>query len=125
MELDYIENVNEFDEHVVRLYNFNQVEAILFRDLILEVINNNLKLNLEKLNFIKTRNCNLILGLLDSDEGIFTKDNETFFCALTKDGYQNIVKLLEPYCTQEKKNHQYLYDLDNNINLLFAPEGTW
>ena len=125
MELDYIENVNEFDEHVVRLYNFSQTEVIQFRDLILEVINNNIKLNLEKLDFIKTRNCNLILGLWDSDEGIFTKDNETFFCALTKEGYQNIIKLLAPYCTQEKRKSQYLYDLDNNINLLLAPNGTW
>ena len=125
MELDYIENVNEFDEHVVRLYNFNQAEAIQFRDLILEVIHNNHKLDLEKLDFVRSRNCNLVLGIFGSDEGIFSKDDETFFCALTKEGYQNIVKLLEPYCTQEKKTHQYLYDLDNNINLLFAPEGTW
>ena len=34
MELDFINNVNEFDESVVRLYNFKRDEAILFRDLI-------------------------------------------------------------------------------------------
>ena len=84
MELDYIENVNEFDEHVVRLYNFSQTEVIQFRNSILEIINNNLKLNLEKLDFIKTRNCNLILGLWDSDEGIFTKDNKNFFLRFNK-----------------------------------------
>lgn len=125
MELDYLENVNEFDEHVIRLYNFNQQEAIQFRNLISEVIEYNRKINLEKTDFITPRNCNLILGLFGSDEGIFTKDNETFFCALTKETYQNILEILEPYCTQNKRNYQYLYDLDNQINFLLAPDGTW
>ena len=40
MELDFINNVNEFDESVVRLYNFNREEAILFRDLIQNTGNN-------------------------------------------------------------------------------------
>ena len=53
------------------------------------------------------------------------KTIKTFFCALTKEGYQKIIKLLEPYCTQEKRKSQYLYDLDNNINFLLAPNGTW
>jgi hypothetical protein len=38
MELDYIENVNGFDENVVRLYNFDKTEAVKFRDLIKETI---------------------------------------------------------------------------------------
>jgi len=31
MELDYIEEVNEFEENVVRLYNFDKYQAIQFR----------------------------------------------------------------------------------------------
>ena len=38
MELDYIENVNGLEEHVVRLYNFDMAEAILFRTLLIETI---------------------------------------------------------------------------------------
>ena len=38
MELDYIENVNGLEEHVVRLYNFNMAEAIHFRALLIESI---------------------------------------------------------------------------------------
>lgn len=64
MELDFINNVNEFDESVVRLYNFNKEEAILFRDLIQTVIIENTKrLDLSLIPFIENRNCNLILGL--------------------------------------------------------------
>ena len=34
MELDFIDNINEYGENVVRLYNFDKYEAIQFRDLI-------------------------------------------------------------------------------------------
>ena len=40
MELDYIENINEFGENVVRLYNFDKSQAIKFRDLIKDIIVN-------------------------------------------------------------------------------------
>ena len=49
MELDYNENINEFGENVVRLYNFNKAEAIKFRALIQEtIIEKNDKLDLSK-----------------------------------------------------------------------------
>ena len=41
MELDYIENVNGLEEHIVRLYNFNMAEAIQFRALLIETIMEN------------------------------------------------------------------------------------
>ncbi len=64
MELDYIENVNGLEEHVVRLYNFNMAEAIHFRALLIEfIIEKQQPLDLSQVAFIKPRNCNLILGL--------------------------------------------------------------
>ena len=38
MELDYNDNINEFGENVVRLYNFDKAEAIKFSALIKETI---------------------------------------------------------------------------------------
>ena len=35
---DYIENVNGLGENIVRLFDFNKAEAILFRDLLKEMI---------------------------------------------------------------------------------------
>ena len=81
MELDYIENINGLGENVVRLYNFNKAEAIQFRAVLQDtVIDKKQKLDLSEVDFITPRNCNLIFGLFKSDEGIITKDNETFFC---------------------------------------------
>ncbi|PKH50095.1 hypothetical protein CXF68_04950 [Tenacibaculum sp. Bg11-29] len=125
MELDYIENVNGFDENVVRLYNFDKTEAVKFRNLIKEtIIQKKQKLDLAEIDFIEARNCNLIFGLFKSDEGILTKDNETFFCILTLDGFTNMLKLIEPYCNKDTRSYQYLYDIDNPTELLFCPSAT-
>ena len=126
MELDYIENINEFGENVVRLYNFDKSQAIKFRDLIKDIIvNRKQKLDLSQVDFIEKRNCNLILGLFKTNEGIFSKDNKTFYCALTLESYNTMLKLLESFCEKETKGHQYLYDIDNPTDFLFSPAGTW
>ena len=125
MELDYIENVNGLDENIVRLYNFDKAEAILFRDLLKEtIIDKRQKLDLSQVDFITPRNCNLIFGLFKSDEGILTKDNQTFFCILTLEGFTNMAKLIEPFCKKESKGFQYLYDIDNPTDLLFSPSAS-
>ena len=125
MELDYIENVNGLGEKVVRLYNFNKAEAIQFRTLLKEkIIDKKQKLDLSEVDFITPRNCNLIFGLFKSDEGIITKDNETFFCVLTLSGFKNMLKLLEPFCNKESRSFQYLYDIDNPTDLLFSPSAS-
>jgi hypothetical protein len=125
MELDYIENVNGLGENVVRLYNFNKEEAIKFREVLQNtVIDNRQKLDLSEVDFITPRNCNLIFGLFKSDEGIITKDNETFFCILTLEGFKSMVKLLAPFCKKESRSFQYLYDIDNPTDLLFSPSAS-
>lgn len=126
MELDYIKDVNEFEENVVRLYNFDRLEAIQFRDLIKHIIiDRKQKLDLSQVHFIEPRNCNLILGIFREDEGILTKDDETFYCLLTLESYHTMLKLLAPFCEKETKGYQYLYDIDNPTDLLFSPAGTW
>ncbi|WP_439132358.1 hypothetical protein [Polaribacter sp.] len=125
MKLDYIENYNELQENLVRLYNFDKSEAIKFRDLLIEVvILKKQKLDLAQVDFIEPVNCNLILGLFKTDEGILTKDNQTFFCILTVKGFENMIKLITPFCKKESRAHQYLYDIDNPTDFLFCPSAT-
>lgn len=126
MELDFIPNINAFDESVVRLYNFDKAEATLLRDLIEEtVVNERQKLDLSTVEFIEPRNCNLILALYKEDEGIITNDNKTFYCALTLGAFHDMLDLIEPFCEKDMKAHQFLYDLDNPTDLLFSPAGSW
>ena len=97
----------------------------MFRDLIQEVIiNRKQKLDLSKVDFIEEGNCNLILGLFKTDEGILSRDEENFICALTLDGFKNMIEILEPFCNKETKGYQYLYDIDNPTDFLFSPAGT-
>jgi hypothetical protein len=125
MELDYIENYNGLDENIVRLYDANKEESIKFRALLIEtVIHKKQKLDVSQIDFITPINCNLIFGLFKSDEGILSKDNQTFFCILTLESFKNMVKLLEPFCKKESKGYQYLYDIDNPTDLLFSPSAS-
>ena len=125
MQLDFIDNINEYGENVVRLYNFDKYQAIQFRDLIkVTIVERKQKLVLSEVDFIETRNCNLILGLFKTDEGIFSVDQKTFYCALTLEGYHNLLDLIEPFCNKDSKGYQYLYDIDNPTDFLFAPAGT-
>lgn len=125
MKLDYLDNYNGLNENIVRLFNFDKAEAIQFRDLIQNtVVNNKQKLDLQHIDFIDTENCNLIFGLFKTDEGILTKDNQTFFCILTMAGFQKMIQLLEPFCKKETRGHQYLYDIDTPTDLLFAPSAS-
>lgn len=125
MQLDYLDNYNGLNENIVRLFNFNMAEVIKFRDLIQHtVIDNRQKLDLQHVDFIDTKICNLIFGLFKTDEGILTKDNQTFFCILTMAGFQKMIQLLEPFCKRETRGHQYLYDIDNPTDLLFAPSAS-
>ena len=125
MQLDFIDNINEYGENVVRLFNFDKYEAIKFRDLIKDtIVVRKQKLVLSQVDFIKIHNCNLILGLFKTDEGIFSVDHKTFYCALTLEGYHNMLNLIEPFCVKDSKGYQYLYDIDNPTDFLFAPAGT-
>ena len=125
MQLDFVENINEFGENVVRLFDFDKEQAIYFKELIQEVIiNRNMKLDLSRADFIETEHYNLILGIYKEDEGIVTEDSKTFFCLLTLSSYMRMVELLEPFCKKEAKGFEYLYDVDNPTDLLFAPTAS-
>jgi hypothetical protein len=125
MKLDYIEDYNGLKENIVRLFNFDKTEAIRFRDLLQEnIIDKKQKLDLSQVDFIDTEKCNLIFGLFKTDEGILTKDNETFFCILTLEGFTEMMQLIEPFCKKESKGYQYLYDIDTPTDLLFAPSAS-
>ena len=126
MTLDYFYKVNGYGENIVRLYDFDRAEAEKLRLNIQRFIASGEKLlNLSSLDFINERNCTLTFRIAEEDEGIITDDEVIFFCDLTKNGFDKMVDLLEPFCKKETKGYQWLYDLDNPTDLLFSPAGTW
>lgn len=124
MKLEFLDEVNEYGDQVIRLYNFDKAEAIKFKDAIqTSIIDHNSSLDLLTLDFIEHINCKLILHISETDEGILTMDNQTFFCDLTMDGYKNMVQLIEPFCIKESKSFVMLYDVDTQVDFLFSPYG--
>lgn len=126
MQLDFIDNLNGYGDNVVRLYSFDMSEAIKFRNALSSFLSSGAPvLDLDSLDFIEERNCKLSLAISDEDLGIITRDNTTFYCAMTQKGFEGILDLLEPFCEKETKGYQMLYDIDSLTDFLFSPAGTW
>ncbi|MCW3105428.1 MAG: hypothetical protein JWO09_3868 [Bacteroidetes bacterium] len=125
MKLDFVDEVNEYSDQVIRLYDFDKGEAERLRKAIQEhLVEKRISLDLSTLDFIEPVNCRLILHLAEEDEGILTMDNKLFFCDLTLEGYRNMVRLIEPYSLKNMRSFQALYDLDTHIDFLLAPFGS-
>jgi len=110
MTIDFIPNINNYGEHVVRLYGFDKIEAERFRKALHQVV----LVEKQPLDFIA-----------EEDEGISTENNQVFYCDLTLESYEKMEKLIHPFTTKDTVAHQWLYDVDTEIDLLFAPAGTW
>lgn len=124
MKLQFLDNVNEYGDQVIRLYNFDKTEARKFQTALKEtVLDKHLPLDLNSLDFIESVNCKLILHISDTDEGILSMDHKTFFCDLTIEGYRNMYQLIEPFCLKDTKSFTMLYDLDTQVDFLFSPYG--
>jgi len=121
MKLKFLENINEYDEHAVRLNDFDKAQAAMFLQILKDLTTNEKAfINLSEYEFIEPINCELMLRVSETDEGITTEDNQHFFCDLTLKGYAEIVKLIEPFCIKETDAYRILYDLDNPIDFIFS-----
>jgi hypothetical protein len=121
MKLEFLKNINGYDEHAVRLSDFNSSEATAFCGVVDRLISDNRNpIDLSVLDFIRPVNCNLILRISAEDLGISTYDHMIFFCDLTLASYRNILRSLQSFCLKESKGYQWLYDIDTPIGFLFS-----
>lgn len=126
MRLDFIPNVNEHGESVVRLFQFKKEDCIKLCEVIKEkLIEDGKSIDVDTLDFVEPRNCGLTLRLSFDDEGITQEDKVTFYCDLTEETYEKILQKLAPFCLKNLRTHEYLYDLDTPIDFLVSPAGTW
>jgi len=126
MLLDFIDNLNEHGENLVRLYDFGMAEAIKFQNALKEfVAGDEETFDISTLDFIEERNCKLIMAISDTDLGVVTRDKELFYCALTFKGFKELIQAIEPYTKREVSGYKMLYDIDSVTDLLFSPKGSW
>ncbi len=125
MKIDYIDEVNDFGDTIVRLYNGNKAQSSKFKAAIEKyILKNRTSLLLNSLDFIEESPVTLTFYIALEDEGITTEDNKHFECRLTLTAYRKMVELILPFTKKETKAFQRLYDADNPIDLMFVPAGT-
>ena len=125
MKLEYLGVIDEYDDEIIRLYDFDSREAIKFRSVIHSaLLDKKHELDLGSVDFITPLNCSLKLRISAEDIGITSADKQHFYCDLTYAGYQQMVELLVPFC-EDSRGYQWLYNLDNPIEFLFSPGGWW
>lgn len=121
MKLEFLYKINEFDEHAVRLSDFNSAQARAFRDAVQHsIIQENKPLEVHSLEFIEAVNCLFTLRISNEDIGIEDVDGKHLYCDLTISGYRNMLRLLELFCNKESKGYEWLYDIDTPIGFLFS-----
>ena len=126
MQLEYINSVNAVGENIMRLYDFDNVAAKQFQQLLKQnIIEEKNALDLNLVDFICPINCSLVLRIADENIGIHSENNFFFFCDLTIESYNEMIQLIEPFCHKKLKSYQWLYDLDTLTGFLFSPAGTF
>lgn len=121
MKLKFLENINEYEEHAIRLNDFDKSQAGLFLQILSGLVNTKINtIELSDYEFIEPVNCSLTLRISETDEGIVTDDFKQFYCDLTTEGYKEMIKLIEPFCIKETDAYRILYDLDNPIEFIFS-----
>lgn len=105
MKLEFIKNINGYNEHAVRLSDFNSSQAVMFFGTVDRLIRNSgSPLCITDFSFIQPVNCHLTLRTSVDDQGISTADNVNFYCDLTIKTYQSIKSLLQPFCKMNQKD---------------------
>jgi hypothetical protein len=125
MKLDFKDHINEFGDNLVRLFAFDQHEALLFKQALVDtIIDKKESLKVDQLDFIEAQNCTLTLAIGDEDLGIYSEDKKHFIGALTLASFEKMVTYITPFCNKESKAYRMLYDVDSLTDFVFTPSGT-
>jgi hypothetical protein len=133
MKIEYLDDISEggrytnvVSDKLIRLYDFDSVQARKLRDLIKKaILDEGVSIDLSSVDFIRPVNCNLVLQIANANKGIATNDNYNFVCSLTIENYKEMIANIEPFCEPGSGDYQWLYDIDCPIDFLFSPGGTW
>ncbi len=133
MKLEFLKDINNSGQikevlvnKLVRLYDFDHIQANNFRTIIQKsIVQNGKQIKINDIEFIEAINCTLFFRVSDIDLGIQCDDNSIFFCDLTRNGFENMINLIKPFCKKECNGYQWLYDIDTPIEFLFSPNGNW
>jgi hypothetical protein len=135
MKLEYLDDISDggkykdvVSENLIRLFEFNEVEAEKFQFLIKDkILKNKESINLNEVEFIEGVNCSLKLVLSNLNNGIISIGNNNFQCNMNEDSYLAMIEIIEPFKT-DLNGYNWLDDQISqkaDIDFLFSPNGGW
>lgn len=132
MKIEFLDDISRggqfghvVSDRLVRLFDFDMVEVAKFQSIIRNLIENENSVAVDRLPFIKPINCSLTLSIHNENLGIVKTGEEQFDCRLTKESYEEMISLIQPFVEHESDGYQWLYDTIADIDFLFSPGGTW
>ena len=116
MKLEFLEDISDGGKYpnadpaeLIRLYDFDNIQATMLNDIIQKrIINQNQIVDLTTIDFIQPLNCSLTLQISNEDFGILLIDKNEFICRLTTDSYKKMTMLIDPFCENGRKGYQWL-----------------
>ncbi len=128
MLIEYVSNVNQKfpKDAIVRIFDFTMRESKDFCRSMMRIWETGEPLDMATLNFAKEINCKLRFAVDDRDQGVRKSSDGNFVCFLTKKSYWEMYRLIESYNEKEGElAHQWLYNLNTDIDLLYSRTGLW
>jgi hypothetical protein len=112
---------------LIRLYAFDQPEALRFKDLISALAvgaTSNISLHEQSwIDPVDGGTLEMILG--KRDQGVKQVGASRFECVLSEEGWADVAFLLEPFCAEEHPTGYQWLDERGKISLLISPNGSW
>jgi hypothetical protein len=130
MKVEYLNNTDPVHpkDSIIRIFDFDSHEACLFRNTVSELADGSAAtVDLGSLPFVESvGRLRLFLRVGEKDEGVIPFPRDTYECILTKEAWEDVQSLVEPFCRSiGQSTYQWLYNLDTDIELLFSPSGHW
>lgn len=131
MKLEHLPNanVNDSGDDLIRLFDFTVSEVKALINVIRTgLIANEKSIQLELLDFIHPLNCTLVLALSETYSGIRKNAYADFAWSLTREGFQRMIELIEPFAEEDATGYRWLFDLpaeSARTEFLFSINGKW
>ena|SRR5947209_6745222 len=126
MKLQYIQDGGP-DCPLIRLYDFQAVEATRLKELINSLANaSSTCVPLHEQSGIEPLDgCQLDLRLGTQNVGIVQQGQLKFECALTAESWRDMASFVDPFCDATEMNTYQWLNEDGKISLLLSPSGSW
>ena len=111
---------------LMRLYNFTCEEACHLIKVFDSLANGDANtIALDREATIETiGGCQLALSAGTRDKGMQVKGVAAFECILTRRSWEDIARLIDPFCTSESSGFHWLTD-KGDASLLLSQDGDW